>query len=90
MFRAQQRRKANDVGQLVAPLPTSENKFSEGIDVGIVDKLHKIIGVCNVCFKNPSFYTVVSIPLEWGEVMIPVFCEMMIKVPDQKLVCLQR
>lgn len=79
----------------------SEDKSSKGIE----DDLHKIIGVCDVCFKDPSLHTVeeidavlnsvvsiiVSIPLERGENLILAFCEKMTKAPDQKLaqVCLQ-
>ncbi|XP_053684021.1 eukaryotic translation initiation factor 3 subunit M [Sabethes cyaneus] len=79
----------------------SEEKSSKGIE----DDLHKIIGVCDVCFKEPSPHTVeeidavlnsvvsiiVSIPLERGENLILAFCEKMTKAPDQTLarVCLQ-
>lgn len=79
----------------------SEEKSSKGIE----DDLHKIIGVCDVCFKDPSLHTVeeidavlisvvsiiVSIPLERGENLILAFCEKMTKAPDTKLaqVCLQ-
>ncbi|XP_055530877.1 eukaryotic translation initiation factor 3 subunit M [Wyeomyia smithii] len=79
----------------------SEEQSSKGIE----DDLHKIIGVCDVCFKEPSPHTVeeidavlnsvvsiiVSIPLERGENLILAFCEKMTKAPDQTLarVCLQ-
>ncbi|XP_058462732.1 eukaryotic translation initiation factor 3 subunit M [Malaya genurostris] len=79
----------------------SEEKSSKGIE----DDLHKIIGVCDVCFKDPNPHTVeeidavlnsvvsiiVSIPLERGENLILAFCEKMTKAPDQTLarVCLQ-
>lgn len=78
----------------------SEEKSSKGIE----DDLHKIIGVCDVCFKdaqhtvdeidavlNSVVSIIVSIPLERGENLILAFCEKMTKAPDQTLarVCLQ-
>ncbi|XP_058840258.1 eukaryotic translation initiation factor 3 subunit M [Topomyia yanbarensis] len=76
----------------------SEEKSSKGIE----DDLHKIIGVCDVCFKDPSpeeidavlnsvVSIIVSIPLERGENLILAFCEKMTKAPDQTMarVCLQ-
>lgn len=79
----------------------SEEKSSKGIE----DDLHKIIGVCDVCFKDGTQHTleeidavlnsvvsiVVSIPLERGENLILAFCEKMTKAPDTNLarVCLQ-
>lgn len=78
----------------------SEEKSSKGIE----DDLHKIIGVCDVCFKdaqhtveeidavlNSVVSIVVSIPLERGENLILAFCEKMTKAPDTNLarVCLQ-
>lgn len=79
----------------------SEEKSSKGIE----DDLHKIIGVCDVCFKDGTQHTleeidavlnsvvsiIVSIPLERGENLILAFCEKMTKAPDTNLarVCLQ-
>ncbi|XP_055624039.1 eukaryotic translation initiation factor 3 subunit M [Toxorhynchites rutilus septentrionalis] len=78
----------------------SEEKSSKGIE----DDLHKIIGVCDVCFKdsqhtveeidavlNSVVSIIVSIPLERGENLILAFCEKMTKAPEQTLarVCLQ-
>lgn len=78
----------------------SEEKSSKGIE----DDLHKIIGVCDVCFKdgqhtldeidavlNSVVSIIVSIPLERGENLILAFCEKMTKAPDTNLarVCLQ-
>ncbi|EAT44291.1 AAEL004347-PA [Aedes aegypti] len=79
----------------------SEEKSSKGIE----DDLHKIIGVCDVCFKDGTQHTleeidavlnsvvsiIVSIPLERGENLILAFCEKMTRAPDSNLarVCLQ-
>ncbi|XP_053671547.1 eukaryotic translation initiation factor 3 subunit M [Anopheles nili] len=78
----------------------SEEKSSKGIE----DDLHKIIGVCDVCFKenthtpeeidavlNSIVSIIVSIPLERGENLILSFCDKMTKAKEPSLarVCLQ-
>lgn len=76
----------------------SEEKSSKGIE----DDLHKIIGVCDVCFKdgdpveidailNSIVSIMVSIPLDRGENIVLAFCEKLTKAPELPLakVCLQ-
>jgi len=76
----------------------SEEKSSKGIE----DDLHKIIGVCDICFKDGTVTEVdavlnsivsimVSIPLERGENLILAFCEKLTKAPRPELrrICLQ-
>uniref|UniRef100_A0A182JUY4 Eukaryotic translation initiation factor 3 subunit M n=1 Tax=Anopheles christyi TaxID=43041 RepID=A0A182JUY4_9DIPT len=78
----------------------SEEKSTKGIE----DDLHKIIGVCDVCFKdnahspeeidavlNSIVSIIVSIPLERGENLILSFCDKMTKAKEPSLarVCLQ-
>lgn len=76
----------------------SEDKSSKGIE----DDLHKIIGVCDVSFKdgdpndidailNSIVSIMVSIPLERGENIVLAFCEKLTKAPELPLakVCLQ-
>lgn len=76
----------------------SQEKSTKGIE----DDLHKIIGVCDVCFKdgdpneidailNSIVSIMVSIPLDRGENIILAFCEKLTKAPDIPLarVCLQ-
>ncbi|XP_037024387.1 eukaryotic translation initiation factor 3 subunit M [Bradysia coprophila] len=76
----------------------SEEKSSKGIE----DDLHKIIGVCDVCFKdgdpveidailNSIVSIMVTIPLDRGENIVLAFCEKLTKAPEIPLakVCLQ-
>jgi len=76
----------------------SEEKSNKGIE----DDLHKIIGVCDVCFKdvdpndidgilNSIVSIMVSIPLDRGENIVLAFCEKLTKAPELPLakVCLQ-
>lgn len=75
----------------------SEEKSSKGIE----DDLHKIIGVCDICFKDEpasvnavlaSIVSImVSITLERGENLVLSFCEKLTKSPnvDLQRVCLQ-
>ncbi|KAL5289378.1 EIF3M family protein [Megaselia abdita] len=69
---------------------------------GIEDDLHKIIGVCEVCFKvatpteidgilNSIVSIMISIPLDRGENIVLAFCEKLTKAPETPLakVCLQ-
>nr|CAH7729179.1 unnamed protein product [Callosobruchus chinensis] len=76
----------------------SEEKSPKGIE----DDLHKIIGVCDACFKegqeadvemvlNDIVSIMVLIPLERSENLILAFCEKLTKAPGQKLgvVCLR-
>uniref|UniRef100_A0A1L8DSM9 Eukaryotic translation initiation factor 3 subunit M n=1 Tax=Nyssomyia neivai TaxID=330878 RepID=A0A1L8DSM9_9DIPT len=76
----------------------SEDKSPKGIE----DDLHKIIGVCDVCFKdgdphqidgilNSIVSIMVSIPLDRGENIVLAFCEKLTKAPEPQLakVCLQ-
>lgn len=69
---------------------------------GIEDDLHKIIGVCDVCFKdgtpqevdqvlNSIVSIMVSVPLERGENIILSYCDKLTKAPGTQLatVCLQ-
>lgn len=69
---------------------------------GIEDDLHKIIGVCDVCFKettpteidgilNSIVSIMISIPLDRGENIVLAFCEKLTKAPEIPLakVCLQ-
>lgn len=70
----------------------SEEKSSKGIE----DDLHKIVGVCDVCFKEPSESDIeailnsivsimVSIPLERGENLILAYSQRLTKAPGPKL-----
>lgn len=70
----------------------SEEKSPKGIE----DDLHKIIGVCDVCFKenneadveailNSVVSIMVSIPLERGENLILAFSQRLGKAPGTKL-----
>ncbi|GBP69729.1 Eukaryotic translation initiation factor 3 subunit M [Eumeta japonica] len=70
----------------------SEDKSPKGIE----DDLHKIVGVCDVCFKEPNEADVeailnsivsimVSIPLERGENLILAFSQRLTKAPGPKL-----
>uniref|UniRef100_A0A2A4K4M6 Eukaryotic translation initiation factor 3 subunit M n=1 Tax=Heliothis virescens TaxID=7102 RepID=A0A2A4K4M6_HELVI len=63
---------------------------------GIEDDLHKIVGVCDVCFKEPNESEIeailnsivsimVSIPLERGENLILAFSQRLTKAPGPKL-----
>ncbi|KAH9640621.1 hypothetical protein HF086_000565 [Spodoptera exigua] len=63
---------------------------------GIEDDLHKIVGVCDVCFKEPNEAEIeavlnsivsimVSIPLERGENLIVAFSQRLSKAPGPKL-----
>jgi translation initiation factor 3 subunit M len=76
----------------------SEDKSPKGIE----DDLHKIIGVCDVCFKdgdpqeidgilNSIVSIMVSIPLDRGENIILAYCDKLTKAPEIPLakVCLQ-
>jgi len=76
----------------------SEEKSPKGIE----DDLHKIIGVCDACFRegqeveveavlNDIVSIMVFIPLEKSENIILAFCEKLTKAPGQKLglVCLR-
>ncbi|XP_063708424.1 eukaryotic translation initiation factor 3 subunit M [Culicoides brevitarsis] len=75
----------------------SEEKSTKGIE----DDLHKIIGVCDICFKDEpasvnavlaSIVSImVSITLERGENLVLSFCEKLTKSPtvDLQRVCLQ-
>lgn len=76
----------------------SEDKSPKGIE----DDLHKIIGVCDVCFKdgdpqeidgilNSIVSIMVSIALERGENIILAYCDKLTKAPETALakVCLQ-
>ncbi|KAK9882785.1 hypothetical protein WA026_023203 [Henosepilachna vigintioctopunctata] len=76
----------------------SEEKSPKGIE----DDLHKIIGVCEACFKegneaevelvlNDIVSIMVLIPLERCENIIMAFCEKLVKAPGQKIgmVCLR-
>ncbi|XP_012269868.1 eukaryotic translation initiation factor 3 subunit M [Athalia rosae] len=76
----------------------SEEKSPKGIE----DDLHKIIGVCDACFKegketeietilNDIVSIMVLIPIERAENLILAFCEKLTKAPGQKLglVCLK-
>ncbi|XP_063992192.1 eukaryotic translation initiation factor 3 subunit M [Diachasmimorpha longicaudata] len=69
---------------------------------GIEDDLHKIIGVCDACFKegneieienilNDIVSILIHIPVERAENLILAFCEKLKKAPGQKLglVCLK-
>lgn len=75
---------------------------SEKSTKGIEDDLHKIIGVCDVCFKdgdaneidailNSIVSIMVSIPLDRGENIVLAFCEKLTKAPEIPLAkaCLQ-
>ncbi|CAH2207915.1 jg2510, partial [Pararge aegeria aegeria] len=66
----------------------SEEKSPKGIE----DDLHKIVGVCDVCFKetneadveailNSIVSIMVSIPLERGENLILAFSQRLTKAP---------
>ncbi|KAJ0179263.1 hypothetical protein K1T71_004975 [Dendrolimus kikuchii] len=70
----------------------SEEKSAKGIE----DDLHKIVGVCDVCFKdtnesdieailNSIVSIMVSIPLERGENLILAFSQRLTKAPGPKL-----
>ncbi|XP_046394201.1 eukaryotic translation initiation factor 3 subunit M [Ischnura elegans] len=70
----------------------SEEKSPKGIE----DDLHKIIGVCDACFKEGSEMEIetvlngivsmlVLIPVERSENLILAFCEKLIKAPGYKL-----
>ncbi|XP_026765156.1 eukaryotic translation initiation factor 3 subunit M [Galleria mellonella] len=70
----------------------SEEKSPKGIE----DDLHKIVGVCDVCFKEPNESEIeailnsivsimVSIPLERGENLILAFSQRLTKAPGPKL-----
>ncbi|XP_063530416.1 eukaryotic translation initiation factor 3 subunit M [Cydia strobilella] len=70
----------------------SEEKSPKGIE----DDLHKIVGVCDVCFKEPNEADIeailnsivsimVSIPLERGENLILAFSQRLTKAPGPKL-----
>ncbi|XP_072941676.1 eukaryotic translation initiation factor 3 subunit M [Epargyreus clarus] len=70
----------------------SEEKSPKGIE----DDLHKIVGVCDVCFKEPNEADVeailnsivsimVSIPLERGENLILAFSQRLTKSPGPKI-----
>ncbi|XP_041972843.1 eukaryotic translation initiation factor 3 subunit M [Aricia agestis] len=70
----------------------SEEKSPKGIE----DDLHKIVGVCDVCFKetnevdieailNSIVSIMVSIPLERGENLILAFSQRLTKAPGPKL-----
>lgn len=76
----------------------SEEKSPKGIE----DDLHKIIGVCDTCFKegqevevesvlNDIVSLIVIIPLERSENITLAFCEKLAKAPGQALglVCLR-
>jgi len=76
----------------------SEEKSNKGTE----DDLHKIIGVCDVCFKdadpndidgilNGIVSIMVSIPSDRGENIVLAFCEKLTKAPELPLarVCLQ-
>ncbi|CAD6245337.1 GSCOCG00013655001-RA-CDS [Cotesia congregata] len=76
----------------------SEEKSPRGIE----DDLHKIIGVCDICFKesnevdientlNDIVSILIHIPVERAENLILVFCDKLKKAPGQKLglVCLK-
>ncbi|KAK0159699.1 hypothetical protein PV327_010787 [Microctonus hyperodae] len=63
---------------------------------GIEDDLHKIIGVCDACFKegneteienilNDIVSILIHIPVERAENLILAFCEKLKKAPGQKL-----
>ncbi|KAI5641965.1 PCI domain-containing protein [Phthorimaea operculella] len=70
----------------------AEEKSSKGIE----DDLHKIVGVCDVCFKeqneadveailNSIVSIMISIPLERGENLIVAFSQRLAKAPGPKL-----
>nr|QBH73914.1 eukaryotic translation initiation factor 3 subunit M [Carausius morosus] len=70
----------------------SEEKSSKGIE----DDLHKIIGVCDACFKEPNEIEIESvlngivsmlvlIPVERAENLILAFCEKLTKAHGHKL-----
>ncbi|CAG9791898.1 unnamed protein product [Diatraea saccharalis] len=70
----------------------SEEKSPKGIE----DDLHKIVGVCDVCFKEPNESDIeailnsivsimVSIPLERGENLILAFSQRLTKAPGPRL-----
>ncbi|CAG5009531.1 unnamed protein product [Parnassius apollo] len=70
----------------------SEEKSPKGVE----DDLHKIVGVCDVCFKesneadieailNSIVSIMVSIPLERGENLIVAFSQRLAKAPGPKL-----
>lgn len=70
----------------------SEEKSPKGIE----DDLHKIVGVCDVCFKEPNESDIeailnsivsimVSIPLERGENLILAFSQRLTKAPGARL-----
>ncbi|XP_055390366.1 eukaryotic translation initiation factor 3 subunit M [Condylostylus longicornis] len=74
---------------------------SEKSPKGIEDDLHKIIGVCDVCFKdgdpteidnilNSIVSIMITISLDRGENIVLAFCEKLTKAPDVPLarVCL--
>ncbi|XP_018318614.1 eukaryotic translation initiation factor 3 subunit M [Agrilus planipennis] len=76
----------------------SEEKSPKGIE----DDLHKIIGVCDACFReekedevetvlNDIVSIMVLIPMERAENIILAFCEKLTKAPGQRLseVCLR-
>ncbi|XP_018054368.1 PREDICTED: eukaryotic translation initiation factor 3 subunit M isoform X2 [Atta colombica] len=76
----------------------SEEKSPKGIE----DDLHKIIGVCEACFKegneseietvlNDIVSIMILIPTERAENLILAFCEKLVKAPGYKLglVCLK-
>ncbi|XP_017049618.1 eukaryotic translation initiation factor 3 subunit M [Drosophila ficusphila] len=75
---------------------------SEKSNKGVEDDLHKIIGVCDVCFKdgepsqidgilNSIVSIMITIPLDRGENIVLAYCEKMTKAPNLPLgkVCLQ-
>ncbi|KAI8036852.1 eukaryotic translation initiation factor 3 subunit M [Drosophila gunungcola] len=75
---------------------------SEKSNKGVEDDLHKIIGVCDVCFKdgepsqidgilNSIVSIMITIPLDRGENIVLAYCEKMTKAPNHPLgkVCLQ-
>jgi len=70
----------------------SEEKSPKGIE----DDLHKIIGVCDACFRegqepevesvlNDIVSIMVLVPMERAENIILAFCEKLTKAPGQKL-----
>ncbi|KAF5287691.1 hypothetical protein FQA39_LY15791 [Lamprigera yunnana] len=70
----------------------SEEKSPKGIE----DDLHKIIGVCDACFRegqeaevetvlNDIVSIMVVVPMERAENIILAFCEKLAKAPGQKL-----
>lgn len=76
----------------------SEEKSPKGIE----DDLHKIIGVCDACFKegneaeietilNDIVSIMILVPSERAENIVLAFCEKLTKAPGYKLglVCLK-